>query len=1604
MAALFAQPRLAELAQALGSAAASTLPAIVAADRSVPLPLSFAQQRLWLLDRLDDRAALAYLISGGVRLSGHLNRDALGKALDQLLVRHQSLRSVFSSHEDNPTQVVLPPEIGFTLDCIDLRQSPDPAADAQRHAEQETRTPFDLARGPLIRGRLLRLAEHEHRLLITMHHIVADGWSISVLLQELGALYAAFAQGQPDPLPPLSIQYPDYALWQRRWLDGPLLQRQLAFWREHLQGAPALLELPTDRPRPALQDYTGGTVDLALDADLTAALRRLSQRHGTTVFMTVLAAWGTLLARLSGQDEVVIGMPTANRTRSELEPLIGLFVNTQALRIDLRADPSVAQLLGQVRATALAAQQHQDVPFEQLIERLNPPRNLSHPPLFQVMFAWQNTPAIALELPDLRLESVQSPFPVSKFDLELTLQEDGAHIVGSLGYATALFDATTIQRWWRCFEQLLHALTRDDHARVRQLPWLDAPQRQQLLADFGTGAIAAVPEQALHQLFEAQARRTPDAIAVASDRHCVSYAALDAKANRLAQRLLALGLRAGQRVAIALPRSAELVVAQLAVLKCAAAYVPLDDAHPSERLLALIADAQASVLIHAADSALAPAQVACLTLADLDDATTAAAAAISVPLTAPAYVIYTSGSTGRPKGVAVSHGAVLNLVLQDGPARLQADDRVAFASNPAFDSATLEVWGSLLNGATVVVVPAAAMRDPQALGALLARQRLSVLILVAGVLRAYAPLIAPQLGALRLLLTGGDVADPQALAQVLDAGGQATVLQTYGPTESTQFLTALALQHAPAPGQRVPIGRPLANTRLYALDRHGQPTPIGVAGELHLAGAQLAQGYLHRPDLTAERFVPDPFAERPGERMYKTGDLVHWRDDGLLEFLGRNDAQVKIRGFRIEPGEIEAALRGCDGVQEAVVIARDDTGDKRLVAYLVGDTSALEPAALRPQLAARLPEHMLPAAYVPLEALPLTPNGKLDRAALPAPDARALHLHAYVAPQGELEQVLATLWSELLGVERVGRHDDFFALGGHSLLAVKLIERLRRLGWQLDVRALFAQPTLAGLAAKLQTASTLLVPPNRIGPDCPRITPDLLPLVALTQPQIDAVVASVDGGAANVQDIYPLAPLQEGLLFHHLADPLADPYLHSSVLGFPSNEQLDAFLDALDQVVARHDILRTGFVWQGLPAPLQVVWRQAVVPRRLQRLDGADPATRLQARMHAPDAALCLQQAPLIHAHLAHDTTTGGWLLGLQHHHLVMDHTTLELLIEEVRAHLAGRQQQLPPPLPFRDFIAHARAGVSDQEHQAFFTAMLADIDAPTAPFGVLAPVHDPACLQQLHRPLPGPLAQALRTQARRCGVSPASLFHLAYALLLARTSGRDEAVFATVLFGRLHASAGADRVLGMFLNTLPIRLGTARGSVLDAVRHTQLCLAQLLHHEHAPLALAQRCSGVDPAVPLLNALLNYRYAGGSNVLGATHDDRLQDVQQLGGQERTHYPLVVSVNDHTEAGGFSLDVQCVQEIGAERIAAMLLQSVQALVQALEQAPQTALRVLDLLPEKERASVHALSRSKATYADNRCLHSMFERQVAQAPQAIAVVHDDVALSYAALDAR
>jgi amino acid adenylation domain-containing protein len=1578
------------------------------------VPLSFAQQRLWFLAQLDPRAAAAYALFQGVRFKGELDVVALRAALDRIVARHEALRTSFTWAGDEPAQVIAASEVSFALAHEDLWDHPAPEAEVERLAAEEMNGPFDLERGPLIRGRLVRLAPHDHVLLVTMHHIVSDGWSMGVLVNEFSALYAAFSQGRPDPLPPLPIQYADYAVWQRRWITGEVLQRQLDFWRAHLSGAPALLELPTDRPRPPVQDYAGASFGFELDAELSASLKALSQRHGTTLFMTLLAAWAALLARLSGQHDVVIGTPVANRHHAQIEPLIGFFVNTQALRIDLSGSPTVAQLLAQVRATALAAQEHQDLPFEQVVEALSPERRLAHSPIFQVMFSWQNAPEGSLELPGLQLQPVNADVPTVQFDLDLSLQAAGHRIAGHIGYACALFDRATVERHIAHWQTLLRALVADDQAIVTRLPLLSGDEQRQLVHGFNDTAASLPTGLCVHALFEAQVERTPEATALVFEDISFSYGELNAQANRLAHHLIALGVQPDTRIAIALPRGIDMVVAILATLKAGGAYVPLDPNYPAERLAFMLQDCRPAVLLSDAASARRLPAREGMPVVRLDDgqarwrdqpAGNPGVETIGLNAQHLAYVIYTSGSTGTPKGVQVAHASLVNYALAAAATYgLKGADRVLQSSSISFDIAVDEIFATLACGATLVLAPWPRLPSIAEFNALIARRDLTVVNLPTAYWHEWVAATqadaAPLPESLRLVVVGGEAASAAHLRQWRSVAGKRVAwINCYGPTETTAGVTFGRV----GADEPMHIGSPIANTRLYVLDAWGQLVPMGVFGEIHIGGVQVARGYLNRPDITAERFVPDPFCE-PGSRMYKTGDLARWRPDGTMEFLGRHDEQVKVRGFRIELGEIESALRSHPEVREAVVLVREDApGDKRLVAYVIGEAA---PEALRAHLGSRLPEYMVPAAYVALEALPLAPNGKLERRALPAPKADAFGARTHEAPQGEVETLLAQLWSELLGIERVGRHDDFFRLGGHSLLAVRLMERLRQHGLQLEVRTLFTSPTLAALSAAAQATAAAAVPPNLIDPNCTRITPQLLPLLTLSQDEIDAAIATVSGGVANVQDIYPLAPLQHGILFHHLAQSAGDTYLQLHLLAFDARDRMDRFLGALQAVIDRHDILRTAFVWQGLSQPVQVVWRRASLPIEEIALDGPDVATQLRERFDPRCTRLALTQAPLLRAHVAHDTEHNRWLLCLLQHHLVGDHTTMELLIEEVQAHLASQQHRLPAPLPFRTFIAQSQQGPIPEQHEAFFKEMLGDIDEPTAPFGVLDVQGDGFAIDEAHLPLDAPLARQLRQHARRLGVSTASLFHLAWALVLARTTGRDDVVFASVLFGRLQGTEGAHRMLGMFLNTLPIRLDIDRRGVEAAVRDTHKRLAQLLHHEHAPLALAQRASGVAAPTPLFTSLLNYRHQGGSAVLdhdAAAHEQAWAGMDVLHAQEQTNYPIALSVNDEGE--GFSLDAQADPRIDAQRLGGYMLQALHALGLALQHDPAAELRTLDVLPEPERQHlVHAINDTAAPFPREQCIHQLLEEQAARTPEGTALVFEDTSLSYAELNAQ
>ncbi|MER9852361.1 amino acid adenylation domain-containing protein, partial [Mesorhizobium sp. M0106] len=908
---LFARPVLSDLAasivEVLSRSGPQDLPAIVAVSRHEPLVLSFAQQRLWFLAQLDE-SSTNYHIPLALWLRGVLDRSAWQRSLDRLFARHEALRSVFVAPQGKPRVEVLPPDAGLPVIEHDLSGRPDAQAALSDLCHEEAHTPFDLARGPLIRARLIRLADEEHVFLLTQHHIVSDGWSMGVLVRELSQLYRALAAGQDGPLPPLAIQYPDYAAWQRQWLSGERLQAQAQYWRGSLSGAPARLALPTDRPRPAEQSFAGASVPVVIDADLTRGLKRLSRQHGTTLFMTVLAAWAAVLSRLSGQDDVVIGVPSANRGRREIEELIGFFVNTLALRVDLSGAPSVAQLLERTRRTALAAQEHQDLPFEQVVEIVKPPRHLDHTPLFQVMLAWQNNAVGSLDLPGLSVEATGEGIDQVKFDLELSLGEDGDQIAGSLHYATALFDEATIERQRGYLLALLRAMVADAGQPVGRIELLPAEERAYLLEELNRTAAAYPSERCIHELFEQQVRRTPEAVAVVCEDERLSYGELNARANRLAHHLIGLGVRPDQPVAICLERSPAMVVGLLAILKAGGAYLPLDPAYPCARLRQVVGEAAPRRLLcdAAGRAALGTEALADVSVVELDTATPAWAGlpacdpdprALGLTSRHLAYVIYTSGSTGTPKGVMVEHRSTVNLLHWSSGVFADSEiSRTLFSTSISFDLSVYECFVPLSQGSTLYLV-----EDALAL----AQTPLDV-SLINTVPSAIAALVDRQAvpASTSVINSCGERLKADLIERVFDSSGVEKICNLYAPSETTTYSTWICMPRGEAVVET--IGRPIANTRVYLLDAHGQPVPFGAVGELYIGGAGVARGYLNRPELTAERFIASPFVE--GDRLYKTGDLARYLPDGNLEFLGRNDDQVKIRGFRIEPGEVAARL------------------------------------------------------------------------------------------------------------------------------------------------------------------------------------------------------------------------------------------------------------------------------------------------------------------------------------------------------------------------------------------------------------------------------------------------------------------------------------------------------------------------------------------------------------------------------------------------------------------------------------------------------------------------------------------------------------------------
>ncbi len=1520
---------------------------------SPSFPLTAAQQDIWL-DQLRAGDSPLYNIGGYMDFAGPLVPELIQRAVELLVAKHDALRTQLHTDTDGLPRQTFDAALTVQVQRHDFCALQDPQAASQALMQAQMARPYAMSGEPLLRFVLVKLDDDHYRLGIQAHHLILDGWGFGQVLQSLARLYTDLEQGrQPEPYAPSYIDFIDTDL---RYQASARYARDRAYWLDKYQVLPEPLLTPRHNA-PASSNTWVEPFPVAL----LNRMEQVANRYQASAFHVLLAALYVYFTRTSQREEWVVGLPILNRSNARFRSTVGLFTQVSAVRFQFDAQLPFSAVVRGVRDQLKQDFRHQRFPLSEMNRELGL-RRTDRGQLFDLSVSFEQDDH------DLRFGQVQAravkvsnyhePLPIA-FHLRSNRYQDTAclHCV----YNEAWFREDEVQALAQRFTWLLEqglantALTLAEFALV-------TPAEQLRLQQWNATAQAPASAQTLHRRIEAQAARTPDAIAAVHQDRQLTYAQLDQQANALAHQLLEHGVQPDDRVAIVARRGLDTVAGLLAILKAGACYVPVDPAHPAERLSYLLHDSS-PVAVLAQHNVLARLPMLDVPIIRLDLPTHGRSDSPPVAVTPSnlAYVIYTSGSTGLPKGVMVEHHTVSNLVDWHCRAfNLHAGSQTASVAGFGFDAMAWEVWPALCVGATLHLPPA--QDDAQDIDALLnwwRAQPLDVCFLPTPVAE-YAFSQRLQHPTLRTLLIGGDRLRSFSRAQTYD------VINNYGPTEATVVATSGRVEA----GHALHIGAPIDNATVYVLDEQRRPVPIGVAGELYIGGKGVARGYLNQPELSAERFVDDPFSEG---RMYRTGDLARWLPDGNLEYLGRNDDQVKIRGVRIELGEIESALASHPAVQEAVVQCREG----QLLAWFVARHS-VEIEALRAHLQASLPDYMLPAAYVQLEAMPLTANGKLDRKALPAPTQQAFVTRQFEAPYEGAETLLAQIWAELLQVQQVGRHDHFFELGGHSLLAVQLVQRMRQAGLHADVQVLFGQPTLAALAA-VSGGSEVQVPGNRIAPGCSHITPDMLALAELDQPSLDRIVAGIPGGAANVQEIYPLAPLQEGLLYHHLTDE-RDPYQQHALFSFARRDQLEAFAQALQQVINRHDILRTGLVWDALEQPMQVVWRQAQL--RVEPL-------------HDQHAPLDLRQAPLMALDYAEEPHNQRWVAKLRFHHLVNDATSTTVLVDEIRAHLLGQQAQLPEPVPYRNVVAQARSAARQAAHEAFFRERLADVDEPTLAFGLQERQANRADIEAAERPLADALNLRLRALARALGVSAASLFHLAWAQVLSRVAGRDDVVFGTVLLGRLQAGEGADRALGMFINTLPLRVRLAGQSVVAALADTHAQLSALVAHEQASLALAQRCSG---ASPLFNSLLNYRHTAADRDLNL-----VPGIALLSSEDILSYPLMLTVDD--VASGFRLTAKAPRKVSAERLLDYIETVLRGLAEALEHAPTTPLREVQVLPASElKTQLLDFNATHTDYPETLTVQALFEGHARQIPNAIAVQAGEQQLTYRELNER
>ena len=1554
-----------------------------------PLRLSYAQERQWFLWQLEPESA-AYHIPSVLRLRGRLDLDALQRSFDSLVARHETLRTRFRLDGDEARQEIAA-SMALPLDIVALGPLEEGAL--ARQVETTIARPFDLERGPLLRVSLLRLAEDDHVLVLVQHHIVSDGWSMQVMVEELVQLYAAYSRGLELALPALPIQYADYALWQRSWMEAGEKERQLAYWTGLLGGEQPVLELPFDRPRPVRQSHRGAQFILELDIDLSQALRRVAQQEGATAFALLLASFQALLYRYSGQADIRVGVPIANRNRVETERLIGFFVNTQVLKADLDGRMGFDELLAQARQRALEAQAHQDLPFEQLVEALQPERSLSHNPLFQVLFNYQSEArgnGQAFRFDELQMESVQFDSRTAQFDLTLDLTDEEQRFCAVFDYATDLFDASTVERLAGHWRNLLRGIVANPRQRLGELPLLDAPERRQTLSEWNPAQRECAVQGTLQQRFEEQARQRPQAVALILDEQRLSYGELNARANRLAHCLIARGVGADVPVGLALERSLDMLVGLLAILKAGGAYLPLDPAAPEERLAHILDDSGVRLLLtqgHLLERLPRQAGVEVLAIdglvldgyAESDPLPTLSADNL-------AYVIYTSGSTGKPKGTLLTHRNALRL-FSATEAWFGFDERDVWTlfHSYAFDFSVWEIFGALLYGGRLVIVPQWVSRSPEDFYRLLCREGVTVLNQTPSAFKqlmavACSADMATQQPALRYVIFGGEALDLQSLRPWFQRFGdrQPQLVNMYGITETTVHVTYRPVSEADLEGGLVsPIGGTIPDLSWYILDRDLNPVPRGAVGELYIGRAGLARGYLRRPGLSATRFVPNPFPGGAGERLYRTGDLARFQADGNIEYIGRIDHQVKVRGFRIELGEIEAALAGLAGVRDAVVLAHDGVGGTQLAGYVVADSA--EDAerlreSLRESLKRHLPDYMVPAHLMLLERMPLTVNGKLDRQALPQPDA-SLSQQAYRAPGSELEQRIAAIWAEILGVERVGLDDNFFELGGHSLLATRVISRVRQ-EQQLDasLKALFERPVLEAFAQGLERTTDAV---------------STIPLADRQQP-------------------LALSFAQERQWFLWQLEPESAAYHIPSALRLRGRLDVDALQRSFDSLVARHETLRTRFRLEGGRSYQQV---QPAVSVSIEREQFGEEGLieRIQAIVVQP---FDLERGPLLRVNLL-QLAEDDHVLVLVQHHIVSDGWSMQVMVEELVQLYAGYSQGLDVVLPalpiqYADYALWQRSWMEagEKERQlAYWTGLLGG-EQPVLelPFDRPRPVRQSHRGAQFILELDIDLSQALRRVAQQEGATAFALLLASFQALLYRYSGQADIRVGVPIANRNRVET--ERLIGFFVNTQVLKadldgrmgfdelLAQARQRALEAQAHQDLPFEQLVE------ALQPERNASHN--PLFQVLFNHQ----SEIRSVTPEVQLEDLRLEGlawDGQTAQFDLTLDIQEDENGiwASFDYATDLFDASTVERLAGHW----RNLLRGIVANPRQRLGELPLLDAPERRqTLSEWNPAQRECAVQGTLQQRFEEQARQRPQAVALILDEQRLSYGELNAR